>query len=234
MGGIKSKEKERNGDSFRERHFSDFLNLFKKEGLSMAERREKIEKGDRPLHCYVKRSGEFMVEYAAVGALVVATLALVLKYAQQNKELWVEHNGIENQQLAIKETAPLVVVGRIENIYETIQYRQETVSQEIGLLFYDVAVDAVERGFYDEPRMSVLVKEYDRQRGAYVDDPSRSSMSENNSFLSSEAAHPYLKKKYGKGDKVRLFVHFDAQRKVYFLKDGWYMIEPLESEKNEI
>ena len=159
----------------------------------------------------MKRSnlrGNILLNATVLGVLVIVCAATLANYFQATKNKFINTGGFDLDVTNLKEQAELVIVGRLIKKRQKVTQTTNVIGLESGVSYFEIAVEEVERGFYGQDRILVAVGWF-------------SSSSPPSNYT------PFVKKDYDRGDRLRIYVNYDPQKKEYYTPALWYTIEPI-------
>ena len=156
------------------------------------------------------KQGSIFLEATVVSALVIVALAFIANHFYKTQEIYKDIYGntvniIEEVQKA-KQEAPLIIIGIITKIYDRANFQERREQNYFGLGYYDVLVQSVEKGQYQNEKITVGIGWF-------------------SNFSPPEIYSPFLKKNYRVGDRIRLFLYYNQQKNEYYILNSYYTIE---------
>ncbi len=156
------------------------------------------------------------LEIAIVTVFLTAALIFILSHVSQ-RNTFVDiltqdfYPEISDTVKQWKNGADLVIVGKLLNRHDEVE--GGVLEKYTGLVFFEIAVEKVERGEYPYEEIEVCVGMYSNVIPLF-DYP------------------PFVKKNYRQGDHIRVYVYYDHPKNAYYTPGGLLTIEPV-SETDE-
>ena len=150
------------------------------------------------------------LELAIVTIFSTALLVFLLSHIPKTNNLtniFVQDFNLELNDV-IKEwkaDADLVLVGTLIKRLDEID--SDRMSAYTGLVFFDIAVEEVERGEYPYDEIEVYIGMY-------------------SNTIKLEDYPPFLKKNYRAGDRLRIYVYYDYIHNAYYTPGALMTVEP--------
>jgi len=157
-----------------------------------------------------RNRGTSPLEVAILSVFVMAVLTFILSHFQKQNNIF--NIFIRNYDPDLndmiqkwKNNADLVIVGKLVNRYDEVDTSQ--INDYTGLVFFDIAVEKVERGQYPYDEIEVYI-------GLY------------SNVVKLQDYPPFVKKNYRIGDRVRIYVYYDYVKNAYYTPGGLMTVEP--------
>src|SRR3989338_3053066 len=139
--------------------------------------------------------------------VIFAIIVVIVNYYGKSKKFYSGSLDEPVDARELKAGAELVIVGKISNVHQKINYQTNVVATEKGVTYYDIDIEKIERGTYAGNVITVAVGWF-------------------SNFAQPELLSPFLKKDYKKGDRIRIFVNHNSEDG-YYTPALWYTIEPV-------
>jgi hypothetical protein len=158
-----------------------------------------------------RNSNSSPLEIVILGVFVVAISIFILSYfPKTNSIINILIRDFDPELSSMikqwKNNADLVIVGRLVNRYDEVS--SSHMGDYTGLVFFDLAVQKVERGQYPYDEIEVYVGTY-------------------SNVINLEDYPPFLKKNYRAGDLVRIYVCYDYAKNAYYTPGALMTVEPV-------
>lgn len=103
-----------------------------------------------------------------------------------------------------KNQAQLVIIGKLINRSRELNLRGS--DEVVGYGYYDLEVEAVERGTYLGNQINICVGWF-------------------SNYVAGELFPPFTKKDYRNGDRIRVFLNFDREKNIFYTPLAFNTIE---------